>query len=99
MTKEKEDTFPLDVDNIEEVVDDLTLFDDNLMSRVFDNNVEATELLLRIILNKKVKVISVVGQDEMKNHDVNGRNITLDIHAIDEEGKEIEIQRICIIKN
>ena len=81
-----------DVNNVDEVVDDLTLFDDNLMSRVFDNNIEATELLLRIILDKNIKVISVVGQDEMKNHDVNGRNITLDVHAIDEDGKEINIE-------
>lgn len=92
MTKEMEKISLHDVNNVDEVVDDLTLFDDNLMSRVFDNNIEATELLLRIILGKNIKVISVVGQDEMKNHDVNGRNITLDVHAIDEEGKEINIE-------
>ena len=45
-----------DVNNVEEVVDDLTLFDDDLMSRVFDNNIEATELLLRIILDKKIRL-------------------------------------------
>ena len=69
------------------LVDGLTLFDDDLMSRVFDKNIVATELVLRIILGRNIKVISVDGQDEMRNHEVGGRNITLDVHAIDvEEG-------------
>ena len=50
--------------NVNELVNELTLFDDDLMSRVFDKNIKATELLLRIILGKKVKVISVTGQNE-----------------------------------
>lgn len=62
--------------NVNELVNELTLFDDDLMSRVFDKNIKATELLLRIILGKKVKVISVTGQNEMKNHQVGRRNIT-----------------------
>lgn len=74
------------------VVDELTLFDDDLMSRVFDNNIEATELVLRIILRREIKVISAEGQDELKNHEVGGRNITLDVHAIDVDGKEIDIE-------
>ena len=52
--------------NVNELVNELTLFDDDLMSCVFDKNIKATELLLRIILGKKVKVISVTGQNEMK---------------------------------
>ena len=71
---------------------ELTLFDDDLMSRVFDKNIKATELLLRIILGKKVKVISVTGQNEMKNHQVGRRNITLDVDAMDENGEEIDIE-------
>lgn len=70
--------------NVNELVNELTLFDDDLMSRVFDKNIKATELLLRIILGKKVKVISVTGQNEMKNHQVGGRNITLDVDVMDE---------------
>ena len=77
--------------NVNELVNELTLFDDDLMSRVFDKNIKATELLLRIILGKKVKVISVTGQNEMKNHQVGGRNITLDVDAMDENGEEIDI--------
>lgn len=78
--------------NVNELVNELTLFDDDLMSRVFDKNIKATELLLRIILGKKVKVISVTGQNEMKNHQVGGRNITLDVDAMDENGEEIDIE-------
>lgn len=78
--------------NVNELVNELTLFDDDLMSRVFDKNIKATELLLCIILGKKVKVISVTGQNEMKNHQVGGRNITLDVDAMDENGEEIDIE-------
>lgn len=79
-------------DAVNTLVDELTLFDDDLMSRVFDKNIEATELILRIILGKNIKVISVAGQDEFKNHEVGGRNITLDVHAIDVNGEEIDIE-------
>mgnify|MGYP000776292394 CR=1 FL=1 len=54
-------------ENVNELVDKLTLFDDDLMSRVFDNNIEATELMLRIILGRNINVISVIGQDEIKS--------------------------------
>lgn len=93
-----EDEEILELDNqqdeadVEEIVDNLTLFDDDLMSRVFDKNIEATELFLGIVLERKIKVIRVDGQDEMKNHEVGGRNITLDVHAIDENKQEIDIE-------
>lgn len=64
---------------VNKLVDDMTLFDDDLMSHVFDKNIEATELILRIILGEDIKVISVEGQDELKNPLVDGRNITLDV--------------------
>ena len=77
---------------INKLIDGLTLFDDDLMSRVFDKNIEATELLLRIILERKIKVISVIGQEEMKSAAVGGRNITLDVHALDENGEKMDIE-------
>ena len=40
---------------LDKAIDDLTLFDDDLMSKVFDGNIEATELLLQIILSKKLR--------------------------------------------
>ena len=39
-----------DIRTVEQIIDDMSLFDDDLMSMVFDRNKEATELLLRIIL-------------------------------------------------
>ncbi len=74
------------------LIDKLTLFDDDLMSRVFDKNIEATELVLRIILGRNIRIISVEGQDELKNHEIGGRNITLDVHAIDVDGEEMDIE-------
>lgn len=39
---------------VNKIVDDLTLFDDDLMSLVFDENIPATQLVLRIILNRDI---------------------------------------------
>lgn len=77
---------------VNKLVDNMTLFDDDLMSHVFDKNIEATELVLRIIMGENIRVISVDGQDDMKNPLVEGRNITLDVHAIDSRGREIDIE-------
>lgn len=81
---------------VEEIVNNLTLFDDDLMSLVFDKNIEATNLMLRIILEKEdLEVIEVTGQRELENPVVDGRNIKLDILARDSQGKlyDIEVQR------
>ena len=43
-------------------------------------------------VTRKIKVISVNGQEEMKNPAVGGRNITLDVHALDENGEEMDIE-------
>ena len=66
------------------------------MSKVFDRNNEATELLLQIILERKdIKVVRVKGQVELKSPYSGGRNIKLDIDAVDENGVEfdVEVQR------
>ncbi len=63
---------------------------------VFDKNILATELLLKVILKRDdIKVISVVGQREFQNLVVGGKNIRLDILAKDSAGKhyDIEVQR------
>jgi hypothetical protein len=70
------------------------MIDDDFMNVVFDDNVEGTELLLRIILdNPTINVNSVKTQRVMKN--LLGRDVWLDIDANDDTGKEynIEIQR------
>lgn len=92
MAQKRHKNFKQDDTAVNKLVDGLTLFDDDLMSRVFDKNIEATELILRIILERDIKVICVDGQDELKNHEVGGRNITLDVHALEENGEEIDIE-------
>lgn len=70
------------------------LLDDDFMKMVFDNNIEATELLLNVFFDRyDMKVLSVVSQREIKNP--NGRSIRLDIYAVDSEGHhyDIEVQR------
>lgn len=85
-----------DREQLEAIIDNLTLFDDDLMSRVFDGNIAATELILKIFLEREdIKVISVIGQEEIKNPVVGGRNIKLDILAEDGNGEkfDVEVQR------
>ena len=85
-----------DIRIVEQIVDNMDLFDDDLMSMVFDSNIPATELLLKIILKRDdIKVISVVGQREFQNPIVGGRNIRLDILAKGSTGKHynIEVQK------
>lgn len=91
-TKENNNCVTQDKRVIEKIVCNLTLFDDDLMSRVFDQNIEATELLLRIVLGRNIKVTSVTGQDELKNPKVSGRDIILDVHALDENGEEMDVE-------
>ena len=85
-----------DIMIVEQIVDDMDLFDDDLMSMVFDGNHPATGLLLKIILKRDdITVISVVGQREFQNPVVGGRDIRLDILAKDSTGKyyNIEVQK------
>lgn len=79
-----------------EAIRKLCLLDDNLMTLVFDRNIEATELLLNIILQRKdLRVLEVVAQREYKNPMHGGRSITIDIYAVDGNDKvyDIEVQR------
>ena len=39
------DEIQQDIRTVEQIVDDMNLFDDDLMSMVFDGNIPATELL------------------------------------------------------
>ncbi len=70
------------------------LIDDDFMNACFDDNIEGTELILRIILGKPdLSVKSVKTQRVMKN--LLGRDIWLDIDAEDSKGclYDVEIQR------
>lgn len=80
-------------ERINQIVDNLTLFDDDLMSMVFDGNIPATELLLKAVLKKEdMSVISVVGQRELQNPVIGGRNICLDILAKDNAGIQYNVE-------
>lgn len=79
-----------------QMVSKLRLLDDDLMTLVFDKNIEATTLLLNIILQRTdLIVLEVVAQRDYKNSMVGGRSITIDIYAKDSEDKiyDIEVQR------
>lgn len=49
-------------------------------------------MLLRVIMERDIEVVSVQGQDEFKNSVIGGRCITLDVHAIDTDGRHIDIE-------
>jgi predicted transposase/invertase (TIGR01784 family) len=83
-------------ESVEALIDQLTLFDDTLMSKVFDKNIPATELLLRIILEQEdIQVKEVTSQEALMNPHTDGRNIKLDIVATDSTGRyfNVEVQR------
>ena len=74
-----------------QAISKLRLLDDDLMTLVFDKNIEVTELLLNIILQRTdLKVLEVVAQREYKNSMASGRSITIDIYAKDSEEKKFE---------
>lgn len=77
---------------IDAIIDDMTLFDDDLMALVFDKNIPAVECVLRIILGRDIEVVSAKGQHELRRASRTGRSITLDVHAIDVNGEEIDIE-------
>lgn len=90
MTREEQKQ---DLRTVEQIIDDMNLFDDDLMSMVFDGNIEATELLLKIILKQDdIQVESVVGQRELQSPVVGGRDIRLDIWAQDGTGKHYNVE-------
>ncbi len=83
-------------EEIEQLVDNLTLMDDDLMAKVFDKNIPATQRVLRMIFGRQdIDVVSVKGQAEFENPLVGGRNIRLDVVAKEKTGEmsNIEVQR------
>ncbi|MBP3805001.1 MAG: PD-(D/E)XK nuclease family transposase [Oribacterium sp.] len=77
---------------INKIVDEMDLFDDDLMTLVFRKNIPATELILGIIFGRKITVIDIQTQEEMRSPEIGGRDIRLDVHAIDADGTEIDIE-------
>lgn len=69
----------------------LRLMDDELMTRVFSDDLEATQFLLRILLHDDtLKVLKSHCQSELKN--IFGRSIKLDILAEDENHNLINVE-------
>jgi len=86
----------VDSSETRKVVDSLTLFDDYFMSVIFDKNIPATELVIRIILGRKdIRVKSVTSQRTLKSPFIEGKGVRLDILAEDAAHKcyNIEVQR------
>ncbi len=85
-----------EISMIDKIISEMSLMDDDLFGLVFDRNIPATELLLTVILRRKdIKVISVIGQRELRSPVIGGRDVRLDILAIDEKGYyyNIEVQK------
>ncbi len=77
-----------------EKIKSFCLMDDTFMSKVFEDNIPAAELLLQIILkDDKLTVVEVHSQFTMTN--LYGRSVRLDILACDASGKyfNVEVQR------
>lgn len=72
-------------------IDRFCLMDDTFMSKVFEDK-ECAELLIKIILDKKVYVTEIKTQYAVNN--LQGRSARLDIWAVDDNGKlyNIEVQ-------
>ena len=77
-----------------DTIGSLRLIDDVFMNACFDKNVEGTELILRIILDRNDIIVKQVNTQK-KIPNLRGRSICLDVEAFDESGKKynIEIQR------
>ena len=72
-------------------IKEFCLMDDTFMSRVFDENIECTELVLRIILDMpELKVKQVKTQYEIKN--LLGHSVRLDIKAEDGDGRPLNVE-------
>ena len=75
-------------------VQQFCLMDDDFMTKCFEDNIECTELVLRIIMDKAdLKVTEARTQYTIKS--LQGRSVRLDIDAVDSSGKkyDIEVQR------
>jgi len=77
-----------------EKIQSFCLMDDEFMSKVFEDNPAAVQLLLNIILERDdLEVMKATSQYSIKS--LQGRSVRLDVFAVDKDGKQynIEIQR------
>ena len=70
---------------------EFTLMDDTFMTQVFSGNIEATEYVLSVLLQREdLKVEQVITQFSLSN--LCGRSVRLDIYARDTAGKQYDIE-------
>lgn len=76
----------------EEALKKLRPIDDNFFRELFRNNIELTEFVLRIFMNKPdLRVIEQETQYDLKRL-LGARSICLDVKATDSEGRKINIE-------
>lgn len=75
-------------------IKDFRLLDDDFMTKCFENNIECTELLLHIVMDKPDLIVKMA-QTQYSLKNLQGRCVRLDIHAEDSEDKKynVEVQR------
>lgn len=72
-------------------IKELTLMDDPFMTKVFEDDIERTQLILRIILeNDTIKVKKASTQKRLKN--LQGRDLQLDILAEKADGTKFNVE-------
>ena len=83
------------LEEISDIVDNMSLMDDELMAKVFDENLPAMTLVLSTILQKEIEVERTKGQFDMRSPLIGGRSIRLDVHAKEKNGEhfDCEVQR------
>ena len=84
----------LDLLEKQKIIAELTLMNNKFMNKVFDADINCTQLLLRIIFNNdKIIVKQVAVQRLIQN--LYGHSVQLDILAEDEDGRKfnVEVQR------
>lgn len=80
----------------EAILDGYRLLDDNFMTLFFDQNFEATALMLNVILGRNdIQIQRMEVQKVEKSPSADGRSVILDIFAVDSSGKhyDVEVQR------
>lgn len=70
------------------------LLDDDFMTKCFENNIECTELLLHIVMDKPDLIVKKA-QTQYSLKNLQGRSVRLDVYAEDSENKKynVEVQR------
>lgn len=72
-------------------IKEFTLMDDSFMTKVFEDDIERTQFMLRIIMNNdKIKVKKAFTQKRIKN--LQGRDVQLDILAEKANGEKFNVE-------